>query len=519
MSNYQNTVSSKTDVENMSEDELRALAGKSERTMANLFSTIALTGLSAFIILTYVIILTQGLIPVVVGVITLLLLIIPVVLCWVAYTKDKNSPLIKPFIATGFTIPYTFILFTSETDTVFLYIIPILVIIILFSDVKMSIIFSVGSAVENLIYMIYRFASGKISGPQEVTGLPMRTVLMFFVAATLIMVSIGTRKYEKIRASRLILEQGKIKHLLDEILNVSGRVTETVSGMVGEMDKLQGSVDQTLDNMNDVASGTGESADAVQNQLKKTEEIQRHITDVTEASKDITDYVGATASAVDEGQKHIQEMTALTGQIDQAGNDVADALKSFHATTSQMNTITDMINNVADQTALLSLNASIEAARAGTAGKGFAVVASEISALAGQTSEATNDINKLIGDVISQLGTMTTNIEYLLEKGNEESQCAAETSGSFDQISSSVDEIRSRAEQMNNAIRNLARANEEIVNSIQTISSITEEVTAHANTTYSISEQNRDIVTNINSMFNELNADADELVGYSNRDL
>ena len=113
--------------------------------------------------------------------------------------------------------------------------------------------------------------------------------------------------------------------------------------------------------MTEVNSGTVDSSNAVQNQLYKTEEIQTHI------------------------------------------GDVETSLKSFHETTAQMNSITELINNVADQTSLLALNASIEAARAGTSGRGFAVVASEISNLAWQTSEAAKDINKLIGKVTTQL--------------------------------------------------------------------------------------------------------------------
>lgn len=155
--------------------------------------------------------------------------------------------------------------------------------------------------------------------------------------------------------------------------------------------------------MNEVNSGTVDSSNAVQNQLYKTEEIQTHIGDVENASRQISDNLFLTTKAIDEGQKHILQMSELTKQVDHAGNDVETSLKSFHETTAQMNSITELINNVADQTSLLALNASIEAARAGTSGRGFAVVASEISNLAWQTSEATKDINKLIGKVTTQL--------------------------------------------------------------------------------------------------------------------
>jgi methyl-accepting chemotaxis protein len=267
--------------------------------------------------------------------------------------------------------------------------------------------------------------------------------------------------------------------------------------------------------MDEVSTGTAESADAVQNQLIKTEEIQNHIDSVKQTTDTIMDHVEATAQAVEEGQKQITVMGHLTEQIDTAGKDVQAALATFSQTTSQMNSITELINNVADQTSLLALNASIEAARAGEAGRGFAVVATEISNLANQTSEATGDINRLIADINSQLGTMVDNIESLIKTGQEESECANKTADDFNLISQNVEDILSSSDGMKNSVSNLATANSEIVNSIQTISAITEEVTAHASTTYDSSEQNKQIVEHINNLVDDLNENAAELKSYT----
>nr|MCR5269316.1 chemotaxis protein [Lachnospiraceae bacterium] len=227
------------------------------------------------------------------------------------------------------------------------------------------------------------------------------------------------------------------------------------------------------------------------------------------------DHVQETAAAVEEGQKNITQMDVLTAKVDEAGKNVQAALETFRETTSRMNSITELITNVADQTSLLALNASIEAARAGEAGRGFAVVATEISNLAGQTTHATEDINKLIENINSQLGTMVDTIEMLLKTGEEESVCASQTAESFSLISDNVFKIRSRSDAMNENVRNLSGANEEIVNSIQTISAITEEVTAHASTTYAGSEQNQQIVAQINDLVEGLNENATTLKSYT----
>ncbi len=501
-------------VDQMTQDELNALASQSEKAISNLVAMIALCILCGFIMVTYIVILVMGLVSPANAIITILLCVIPSVLCIFFYLKDKENELIKHIIGFGFAVLYTEILFSSTMETVYLYVVPMLIVITLYGDMTYTALVAVGAAVENLIYVAIVMGKGEITDPNQYSALPMRVVMMGFIAAYLILVARNTRKFEDIRMSRLKIEQLHISGLLDQILRISGGMTETVGTISGEMTTLRDSVDQTLVSMNEVNSGTAESADAVQNQLIKTEEIQTHIEKVENAGMRIHDEVNLTGKAVGEGQGHINEMNKLTDQVDRAGKEVASALEGFRETTLQMNSITELINNVADQTSLLALNASIEAARAGEAGKGFAVVATEISNLAKQTTDATEDINRLIEEITSQLSTMTEDIEKLLKAGEEESRCAVDTSKSFTQIRQNVDSIIELSDSMDSSVRNLAGANEEIVHSIQTISAITEEVTAHASTTYAGSEQNQEIVVHINSLVEQLLNNAEELKSY-----
>lgn len=436
------------------------------------------------------------------------LAMVPVIIAQIDIRREPASLRTKHIVGIGFALMYAYVLLTTQNILVFTYVIPMLIVITLYDDVRYNVTIGIGVIVLNLIAIGVQISNGiiKDTAIAEIQGL-----VVIIIIGYLIMVSKTNHQFQIMHAERLGEEHDRTMTLLDDVMGISGQMTETVSDLSREMETLKQSVDQTATSMEEVTKGTSESADAAQLQLEQTTEISGHIKNVESASGVITENVEVADEAVTTGKQNISQMTALTVQVDTAGKDVANALSTFQQTAAEMNSITDIITSVASQTRLLSLNASIEAARAGEAGRGFSVVASEISKLAGQTTEATDNITGLINEVVSQVNTMVSTIERLLKAGEEESRCATDTAESFERISGTVEAIKSHASELDDIVDQLASANDEIVNSIETTSAITEEVTAHATETYTISEKNQRIVEHINTLVDALNGDADRL--------
>ena len=181
-------------------------------------------------------------------------------------------------------------------------------------------------------------------------------------------------------------------------------------------------------------SGSVETAESIQTQLIKTEEIQKHIENVEKAAASIVENVNSTRNAIGSGNTNIGSMLEQAKASEESGSQVAKELSNLNEYTQQMHSIVEMINNVAEQTSLLSLNASIEAARAGEAGRGFAVVASEISSLAGQTQEATENIESLIENIAEKLDHVVHAINGLVAANQKQAQNAEDTADSFNRI-------------------------------------------------------------------------------------
>lgn len=485
----------------------KRLSTFSEAKLANKVACTTLTILIGVILVAYILELVKGNRDLPYTIATIVLGIIPVASSWLLYIKNHDSYILRHSMAVLYGVMYSFLLFTANNDLVFTYAIPMMIVVLLFNELRYTINVASIIAVLNIIDVIIRVTGSDASTQDIVTG-EIQGLLMVIIVAFLITASITSTKFNAVKLSRLNEEKEKASGLLDTVLNISSDMTDDIESVTNKMDELMISVTNTITSMTEVTAGSNETAEAVQNQLVKTSEIQEQIDFVEHSTDEIMSDVKHTVDAISEGQKQIASLKSLTIESETASNDVARILSSFKEYTEQMNSITDLITNVASETSLLSLNASIEAARAGEAGRGFAVVASEISNLASQTTSATESITTLITNINSELSSMIESIDNLIASNKVQAATVTSTAASFDAITSNVDVINTQSSNLATAVSSLAIANKAIVDSIQTISAISEEVSAHSNETYDASESNQTIVVSVKELVESLNEKA-----------
>ncbi len=435
----------------------------------------------------------------------------PMILGWILYKTDPETKVIKHVIGIGYGIFYAIVCFvTTNTILVFVYAIPVLLLTSLFDDMKLSVISSVGVSLIAAIHAV-RFASLKNWQDGAVADLEIEVLIMIMVSVFSLVVN---RVINRINESRMqvIHETGeKNEKMLGAIVDISQNLIDDVARVSDLMTTLSESSAETLSAMQEVQSGTTDSAESVQNQLIKTEEIQMQIENVTRTSEDIGTNTNDAVEAIREGRNNISTLIEQSKISEEAGNGVIQEVEGLKASTEQMETIVQLIQSVASQTSLLALNASIEAARAGEAGRGFAVVATEISNLAGQTQNATGNINELIAGISKEIGEVVSAINSLVESNRIQNESANVTSASFDKIVENTRRIRENSNELSGIVTKLASANNEIVESIQTISAITEEVSAHSTTTCATTEANQRTVEEVQGVVQDMISAADQL--------
>ena len=217
--------------------------------------------------------------------------------------------------------------------------------------------------------------------------------------------------------------EGDFVSIQEAIESFSEQISDSMREIVDVSGMVSAGAGQLADAGRNLADTTTNQADIVSELSKKvntiSDEISGNSTDAENISKDVDGIV----DSIIKGNKKMEE--------------VVKAMNAIAASSEQISNIIDTINSIADQTNLLSLNASIEAARAGEAGRGFAVVATEVSQLAGQTQQAAQNTANLIGDSIRTVGDGIT--------------IANNTAEELNKMVAQVEEIRGRVKQISDA--------------------------------------------------------------------
>ena len=441
---------------------------------------------------------------------TIILAMGPVVGEIICYKKQHDTKMIKHFVGIGYAILYTFVMFTTNNHFTFVYVIPMLIAITVYNDFKYSLPIEVGVVIVNVIQLALFFKRG-IYTKADMASVEIQFFVIVLICGIQLYVSIVAEKLNQKKLAELKAEHEKTEELLTRIMDTSDKIRRQITESAQKTASLGESMQAMKESMEEVNSGSNDTAEAVQSQLNQTEEIQAMVEQVEKGTENIIDSMNQNKEAIAQGNANVGILVKQAEETVESGKKVTEELSQLDTYMSQMNSILDIINSITSQTSLLALNASIEAARAGEAGRGFAVVASEISQMAQQTKDSTVQISQLIENVsnaIQMVVEVSGSMISMIESQNETTEKTAE---SFTVIEKNSDNVYGQSNELAAYVTKLADANKKIIDSISTISAISEEVAAHASDTLSATESNNVIVEELAALSGQLETLAQEL--------
>lgn len=302
-------------------------------------------------------------------------------------------------------------------------------------------------------------------------------------------------------------------------------LADAVRSIMGQSRELY----EAASTMNSSAAQTVESVEQVE---KAISEIAQGATSQAQETQTATENVIVMGNMIEEAGKEVESLRENARTMRDAGNrameileelgkinqNTKEAIGIIYEQTNTTNTsvlkikeATDMITDIAEETNLLSLNASIEAARAGEQGRGFAVVAGQIQKLAEQSNESATQIadiiNLLIADSEKTVSTME-DVKSVIAKQDEH---VANTEKAFEDVKDGIDKSIESVQTLTTKTKQLDEARVKVVDVVQNLTAIAEENAASTEETSASASEVGAIMESISDNAKQLNVIADEL--------
>jgi methyl-accepting chemotaxis protein len=327
-----------------------------------------------------------------------------------------------------------------------------------------------------------------------------------------------TTKFETKRKDEFQILSNGLEEMMEHMSKLIGEVQEVgarVSRSAGELSETSVNIltatkdiSQTIDN---VEQGIVQQASDAQDCLTHMNGLSDQVNKVYNSTYEIEKIVGNTRTVADEGMDIIAELNKKSEATSDITQNVIVKVREFETLSASIEGFVNVINDIANQTNLLSLNASIEAARAGDAGRGFAVVAAEIRKLADQSVEAANHIQVIVQEIHTKTKDTADTAAEAKNIVESQTQSLSRTISVFNDINSHVKKLVLSMNDIAEGIKNIEDAKKDTLSAIESISAVSEESAASTEEVSATATSQIDSVERLSRAASELECNAKEL--------
>ncbi len=245
-------------------------------------------------------------------------------------------------------------------------------------------------------------------------------------------------------------------------------LSQIVSYMVHNISTLQHTVELLVDKSNQLQTNADDMKTQSSGVSAASEEMNLSMSSVSSSARQSAGSLDRVATAIENMSATISEIAgnteqsrSISGEAVAQASHMSENIRQLEASAREADTIIDTINEIVDQTKLLSLNATIEAARAGDVGKGFAVVAGEVKQLAEQTEEAVVDIRRKLAAMAKFRSETVADINRISEIINRVDEYVSTVAAAFEEQNITTRDIAGNVEETNRGVAEVDRQVEE----------------------------------------------------------
>ncbi|NTV49062.1 MAG: methyl-accepting chemotaxis protein [Geobacteraceae bacterium] len=265
----------------------------------------------------------------------------------------------------------------------------------------------------------------------------------------------------------------EINEMVDKLRAIISQISSTSTQVASASSQLHSTADRIATGSEEVAAQAGTVATA-------GEEMSATSGDIAQNCQMAAEGAHRASQAASDGAAVVERTVAVMGQIAEKVQESARTVESLGARSDQIGAIIGTIEDIADQTNLLALNAAIEAARAGEQGRGFAVVADEVRALAERTTRATKEIGEMIKAIQRETKGAVIAMEQGVQQVENGTEEAAKSGQALQDILAQVNDVAMQVNQIATAAEEQTATTSEISNNMQQITEVVQQTSQGA---------------------------------------
>ena len=409
----------------------------------------------------------------------------------VLYTQNIRPHQFKYFSIFGFLIIYTVSILTSEYHLSFIYIFPIFMIYMLFLDVNLMRITTVIIIILNLISAYNHVAVLESITTSEAMIQLFCTTLYCFAgtAATRVTNLSHTESLNQMTA-----EKNKQTQIIDSATLLGDDIKSQTSDTSSAIESEILSIKEVSLSVDSILTAIQKTSVQLNSQSTQVSDIDSQVEQASHMVQNMITVSGDTLASAKSGLHEMNVLRDLSTQVIQLNKETVQALNTLNTKTDSIQEITNFISQISEQTNLLSLNARIEAAKAGDSGKGFAVVAQEIQKLSLDIQSSISSIDQTLVAILEQSTNVNNATDRLMRVSLEQTESINATTSKIDRIRENVSSISENSqvvgEQMasindstrliNQEINDINTFSRKTTESLQSVSASCENLTEHS---------------------------------------
>ena len=302
-----------------------------------------------------------------------------------------------------------------------------------------------------------------------------------------------------------------LRDMIQQISEISVLVNDQGQGLTYSANEVKVSTEQVALTMEELATGIDSQANYVSGLSITMDSFTEKVSEANENGDTIYQSSNDVLTMTNKGNEAMSASIKQMATIDQIVKDTAQKVQGLEEQSKEISKLVSVINEIADQTNLLALNAAIEAARAGEHGRGFAVVADEVRKLAEQVGVSAMDITQIVSSIQNETGVVTESLLSVYKEVEEGTNQIETTGSTFEGINAAIQQMASRIESVTSHLNTMLTSSQEMNSSIQEVASISQETAAGVEETSATAEQTSSAMEEVSQNSNELSRLAENL--------